>query len=308
MCTKSYDSLIHDDPIPLIFSILLLIADQKKKAKILEDKTFGLKNKNKSKKVQAHIQSVTKSVMNSGDAKQRKMDEERKRARIRQKEAKKAMEEERNALFSEALLNVQKKTTTKFKSENQSKGRDHDDKKEKTGQSRAMKMMFQMDAKEMEEALKSDPNYVPTLEDEVELQRQRKLQELKNKGIKGTPVTEKSFKEWQERKRKLKADTAKKLVEAELKKKKGGKGLSVLSGRDLYEYKKELFKDDDDATDDIHDQNQRGGNDNDEEKKSSSDDYDAAQVVASVTEKVQSNLFLEGDDDELEDLDDLDDE
>jgi hypothetical protein len=171
-----------------------------------------------------------------------------------------------------------------------------------------MKMMFQMDAKEMEEALKSDPNYVPTLEDEVELQRQRKLQELKNKGIKGTPVTEKSFKEWQERKRKLKADTAKKLVEAELKKKKGGKGLSVLSGRDLYEYKKELFKDDDDATDDIHDQNQRGGNDNDEEKKSSSDDYDAAQVVASVTEKVQSNLFLEGDDDELEDLDDLDDE
>jgi hypothetical protein len=279
--------------------------EQKKKAKILEDKTFGLKNKNKSKKVQAHIQSVTKSVMNSGDAKQRKMDEERKRARIRQKEAKKAMEEERNALFSEALLSVQKKTTTKFKSENQSKGRDHDDKKEKTGQSRAMKMMFQMDAKEMEEALKSDPNYVPTLEDEVELQRQKKLQELKDKGIKGTPVTEKTFKEWQERKRKLKADTAKKMVEAELKKKKGGKGLSVLSGRDLYEYKKELFQDDEDATENVHDKNRK--EDEDDEEKSSKD-YDTEEPVSAVAEKVQSNLFFEGDDDELEDLDDLDDE
>ena len=37
--------------------------EQKKKQKVLEDKTFGLKNKNKSKKVQQHIESVTKSVL-----------------------------------------------------------------------------------------------------------------------------------------------------------------------------------------------------------------------------------------------------
>ena len=36
-------------------------------------------------------------------------------------------------------------------------------------------------------------------------------------------------------------------MEAEQKKKKGGKGLSILSGRDLFVYKKELFVDDADA-------------------------------------------------------------
>lgn len=274
-------------------------ADQKKKAKILEDKTFGLKNKNKSKKVQAQIQSMTKSVMNSGDPKQRKAEEERKLARIRQKEAKKALEEERNALFSEALLSVQKKTTTKFKSEDQSKGRDHEEKKEKSGQSRAMKMMFQMDAQEMEEALTSDPNYVRTLEDEVELQRQKKLQELREKGIKGTPVTEATFKEWQEKKRKRKAEAAKKLVEAELKKKKGGKGLAVLSGRDLYEYKRDLFKDDEDADGEVYEKEEE-----EDHETSPVENVAEEETILEVADKVQSDLFLEGSDDDLDDLDD----
>lgn len=267
-------------------------SEQKKKTKIVEDKTFGLKNKNKSKKVQAHIQSVTKNVMNSGDPKQRKIDEQRAKAKADAKARKKAAEQERNALFGEALLAVKKKTTTKTKAEGGSKGRDHDDKKEKAGQSRAMKMMFQMDAKEMEEQLKSDPNYVPTIEDEVEMKRQKKLAEFKAKGIKGTPVTPETFKAWQERKRKRKQDEARKKVEAELKKKKGGKGLSVLSGRDLFEYKKELFKDDEDAQDTIE-----------EEKKESSNNE-----ISKVAEKVESDLFLGEDDDDLDDLDDLDDD
>ena len=72
------------------------------------------------------------------------------------------------------------------------------------------------------------------------MQRQKKVEELKKAG-KGTPITEATFKEWQERKRKAKAEAAKKLVEAEMKKKKGGKGLAVLTGRDLYTYKQSLF-------------------------------------------------------------------
>ena len=76
-------------------------SEQKKKSKIVEDKTFGLKNKNKSAKVKAHIQSVTKNVMNSGDPKERKLMEERKRQKANAKARKKAMEEERNALFGE---------------------------------------------------------------------------------------------------------------------------------------------------------------------------------------------------------------
>lgn len=263
---------------------------QKKKERIIDDKTFGLKNKNKSKKVQALIHSVQKTVHNSGDRKQRQLDEKRKMAKANAKAKKKAMEDERNALFGEALLAVKKKTSTKMKSDDVAKGRDHEDGKEKSGTSRAMKMMFQMDAKEMEDALTSDPNYVRTIEDDVEQQRQKKLDDLKAKGIKGTPVTEESFKLWQERKRKAKEDAARKLVETEMRKRKGGKGLSVLSGRDLFAYKRDLFKDDEEAGD------IKGGfrNDNDAD-------------LEEVAEKVQSNLFLEGDDDDLDDLDDLDD-
>lgn len=73
----------------------------------------------------------------------------------------------------------------------------------------------------------------------------------------------------------------KKKLDVELKKKKGGKGLSVLSGKELYQYKKDLFKDQDD------DAFENGGTAN----------------VEAVAEKVQKDLFLEGDDD-LDDLDD----
>lgn len=40
-------------------------AQQQKKEKLIEDATFGLKNKNKSKKVQQFITRVEKSVKNS---------------------------------------------------------------------------------------------------------------------------------------------------------------------------------------------------------------------------------------------------
>merc|ERR1712003_306841 len=132
---------------------------------------------------------------------------------------KKAMKEEANALFNEALGALNKKKTNFKAGEAEAKGRDADDDGKKKGTSRAMKMMFQMDAKEMEERLKEDPNYVPTLEDEIESQRQKKVAELKKSG-KGTPVTPETFKAWQEKKRKRKAEKAKELVEAELKKKK----------------------------------------------------------------------------------------
>lgn len=224
---------------------------QKKKDQILVDKTFGLKNKNKSKKVQQKINSIERSVNNS-DPKARKLEEQRKKNKAEQKARKKAMEDERNALFGEALMAVQKKgkNTSHKGGKIEAKGRDADDDAKKPSQSRAMKMMFQMDAKEMEERLKEDPNYVPTLEDEIEAQRQKKVEELKKSG-KGTPVTPETFKAWQEKKRRRKAEEAKSMVEAELKKKKGGKGLAVLSGRALFSYKKELFVDDEGAAEDI---------------------------------------------------------
>jgi hypothetical protein len=113
------------------------------------------------------------------------------------------------------------------------------------------------------------------------------VEEMKKSG-KGTPVTPESFGVWQDRKRQKRAEAAKKLVETELRKKKGGKGLAVLSGRDLYEYKKDLFT--------VADATAESKNE-DENKLAESN-------VEEVAAKVESDLFLEGDDDDLDDLDD----
>eukprot|EP00574_Skeletonema_japonicum_P005364 CAMPEP_0201721726 /NCGR_PEP_ID=MMETSP0593-20130828/6333_1 /ASSEMBLY_ACC=CAM_ASM_000672 /TAXON_ID=267983 /ORGANISM="Skeletonema japonicum, Strain CCMP2506" /LENGTH=277 /DNA_ID=CAMNT_0048212589 /DNA_START=38 /DNA_END=871 /DNA_ORIENTATION=+ len=260
---------------------------QKKKEKMLDDKTFGLKNKNKSSKVRSYVQSQERAIMNTGtDARSRREDAQKKEQAKARKALKKAKDAEQAALFGEALMAVSKKGP-KFGAKAgkvEAKGRDANDENEKKGgTSRAMKMMFQMDAKEMEDKLKEDPNYVPTLEDEVESQRQKKLREMKASGKKLTPVTEESFKAWRDKKRKRKEAETKKMVEKEMKKKKGGKGLSILSGRELYNYKKDLFQDQegDDGGNNVVDVN----------------------AEAEIAMKVEKDLFLEGDDD-LDDLED----
>ena len=278
---------------------------QKKKDKLLEDKTFGLKNKNKSSKVQQYVKSTEKSIMNLGtDAQSRAREHQLKEEKLARKALKKAKDAEQAALFGEALLAVNKKGPKFGKNEGkvEAKGRDHDDGGEKKGgTSHAMKLMYQMDAQEMEDKLKEDPNYVPTLEDTVEAQRQQKLKELKASGVAGVPVTEATFKAWQERKRKRKEAEIKKMVEAEMKKKKGGKGLSVLSGRELYNYKRELFKDQEGDSDLVMDVAREG-----EEEPSSKDGIDghAAIGVDVVADRVEKDLFLDGDDVDLDDLDD----
>jgi len=262
--------------------------DQKKKEKMLEDKTFGLKNKNKSAKVQKYVAQTKSSIMGGISHRERVEKEQKKQEKMANKQARKQAEKERNALFNDALLAVNKKKTTKLKGESSAVGRDASAAaNDKKNTSRAMKMMFQMDAKEMEEKLREDPNYVPTLEDEVEAKRQELFERLKKTGKKGTPVTPETLKAWQEKKRKRKAEAAKKLVEAESRKRKGGKGLSVLSGRELYEYNSKLFKD----------------KEEDEKRVLDEDKIPASDAVEVVAEKVQEELFLDGDDD-LSDIDD----
>lgn len=145
--------------------------EQKKKQKVLEDKTFGLKNKNKSKKVQQHIESVTKSVLNSGGTRrERLLEEQRQQQKAALKAIRKAEKDEQDALFGAALLSIKKKTTTNTKEgKNEAKGRDADDDNAKKGTSRAMKMMFQMDAKEMEAKLKEDVSGKTRTRDCVEI-------------------------------------------------------------------------------------------------------------------------------------------
>lgn len=68
--------------------------EAKVKAKIIEDKTFGLKNKNKSAKVNKYISQVEATVKGGQDRQARKAEEEAKR----QKEAKKEAEREKAEL------------------------------------------------------------------------------------------------------------------------------------------------------------------------------------------------------------------
>ena len=73
---------------------------QKKQAKLVEDATFGLKNKNKSKKVQSFINQVEKGVKNSGPTKDsEKYKEAKKQAKI----LKERENEELRILFNEGL-------------------------------------------------------------------------------------------------------------------------------------------------------------------------------------------------------------
>jgi hypothetical protein len=81
------------------------------------------------------------------------------------------------------------------------------------------------------------------------------------------------------------------MVETELRKKKGGKGLAVLSGRDLYEYKRDLFI--------VSDENAQVIT---EKKDKDITENDIENVTAQVQGEVE-NLFLEGTDDDLDDLD-----
>lgn len=270
--------------------------DQKKKEKLIEDKTFGLKNKNKSKKVQAQITSVHRNITNSGDPRQRKLDEQRKMAKAASKARKTELKKEQDNLFSEALLAVQGKTkNAASKSNVEAKGRDAAEAENKSsGTSGAMKLMYQMDAKEAVAKLKEDPFYVATLEDELEEKRQAKLEELEKSGKKGTPITEETFKVWLANKKQKRAVEARKAVEAEFKKKKGGKGLSVLSGRDLYLYNESLFKDFDDEVEDVN------TNTDDADHKAAPSSKEA--VV--VNEKLNENLFLQEEDDDLDDISD----
>ncbi|WOK95522.1 Zinc finger CCCH domain-containing protein [Canna indica] len=70
-------------------------ADLAKKQKIVEDKTFGLKNKNKSKNVQRYVQNLQQSVQPKPDS--------TKIAAKKKKEEEKAREKELNDLFKIAV-------------------------------------------------------------------------------------------------------------------------------------------------------------------------------------------------------------
>lgn len=79
-------------------------AEKKFQEKVIDDKTFGLKNKNKSKAVQSYIKSVENTVKGGGKSAQSRINEE-----FQERAEKKKQKEE------EAFLNSLSKTVKNIK-------------------------------------------------------------------------------------------------------------------------------------------------------------------------------------------------
>ena len=221
-----------------------------KAARTVEDATFGLKNKNKSKKVQVFIDRVERGVKHSTGA----LDAEAaKEVRKANKLAKQLQEEELRVLFNEGIMNQhgKKKSTAAEKaaalgiteqSEEVAKLLEEfssDSDEEERGVNEKRKTLYLSDDDD-------EPVEVfreKTIEDLIEEQRAK----LHAEGKQGTPVTAESFAKWRADKLAKKQADAEARMKAEQTKKGKGKALSVLSGKELFNYDATLFVDDDAA-------------------------------------------------------------
>lgn len=222
-----------------------------KQKQSLEDQTFGLKNKNKSAKVQQFVKQVQLSAKNNSVDKNA---EKLKAQKADKKLAKQLEEEEMRLLFAEGI-----------------QGQFGKNKKEQAKKAEALGVAKAEDGIEqlIEERFgdsdtDSDSDYddydganyyteqeivateifrEKTAEDIIEEQRAKFLAEGKT----GTPVTEASFTIWRKAKLAKRQQEAEARALAELSKKKGSKGLSVLSGKELFQFNKDLFVDDEGA-------------------------------------------------------------
>mmetsp|Transcript_7286 Transcript_7286/g.7986 ORF Transcript_7286/g.7986 Transcript_7286/m.7986 type:complete len:401 (+) Transcript_7286:118-1320(+) len=228
-------------------------AVKEKQKKAIEESTFGLKNKNKSKKVQQFINRVEKSVKHSnGGLEASKTKELKKEAKL----AKQLQEEEMRQLFNEAIGNqfgVKKSkaqtnaamlglTTVKKEVVDFLDGLSTDSSDDEEEEDRVAGVV---DSFVDDEPVAVEIFREKTIEDIIEEQRAK----LAAEGKKGTPVTEESFAKWRAEKLAKKQADAEARLKAEQMKKKGGKGLSVLSGKELFSYNAALFIDDESAFD-----------------------------------------------------------
>ena len=289
----------------------------KKQDAVVQDRTFGLKNKGKSAKVQKFVQQVQQQAR-SGLAQKGMLTPEQAREKKKQEKiAKMKADEELRALFSDALTTDPKKAKEKEKqlhTQNQAAGSGGGGKKGSDHYDDAWaEAQLQNDIGLSDAAM---GGFKP-LEVRIEEQRQK----MKAEGKVGTPVTAESLAAWKERKAQRRRAEIEEKVKAERMKKKGGAGLSILSGRELYEYNKELFVDDEEAGDAAAYERAPEDDDDDAAAGSSAgagaDDGDlkpaaagaASEGVVSVDGvKVHEELYAGEDDVDLDDLDDDDDD
>ncbi len=225
-----------------------------KMEKKLEEQTFGMKNKNKSSKVQQFIATATKAVKNTSlytDG------EQQKQAKKKAAEAKLLEEEALRSLFNDAVSNQHGRSKAdkandalKLGIDKQSKevmeildtiSTDSESESEDEDENGGANMVFVNGEDDSVQAVEAVEVFKEkTIEDMIEEQRAKLLAS----GQPGTPVTNESFGAWRAAKLAKRQADAEARMKAEQTKKKGGKGLSILSGKELFNYKKELFVDD----------------------------------------------------------------
>jgi hypothetical protein len=200
-------------------------AEQKKKEKIVEDKTFGLKNKNRSAKVQAYVQQVRQSVDQRNPQERKSWAEQQ--ARRNAKEEKRAREAELAKLFNDVDQQQRKK------------------KEEEAAAAAAAAAGAEGDDQygcNPDEYLFRPEDFDEVEQDETRLEETLEAEREKLKDRTDlTPVTEETFQAWKQRKR----EEAAAKEAARVRKAKAGEG--KMRGWDLWQMDQELFVDDDDA-------------------------------------------------------------
>ena len=279
---------------------------QKAKDQIAADKTFGLKNAKKSKKVQAAIAHVNKQYR--GDEMQRQA--EAKAAKKNKKAAKAKEAHDMKTLFG--AMDERGKGNRKVM---------FNGKKMTRNEIAAMKEEAKR-LKEEEERRKAAFDAL-SLEEKIEFRRK----ELDMS--KCTKVTEESFRAWREAKdARIRAENEAKVAEemAKSSKKKAKGAITVLSGKSLFEFDATLFKDDDaavgtedkfefDGPEEEEEDDFGGGGAqmaafSDDEEMGDAEDAATAAAGAATVAAADQSLYLDDDAglDDLDDLDDLEDE
>ncbi|XP_034810514.1 zinc finger CCCH domain-containing protein 15 isoform X3 [Pan paniscus] len=260
-------------------------AEQKKKEKIIEDKTFGLKNK-KGAKQQKFIKAVTHQVK-FGQQNPRQVAQSEAEKKLKKDDKKKELQE-LNELFKPvvAAQKISKDTMDNW-----------DEKKleevvnKKHGEAEKKKPKTQIVCKHFLEAIENNkygwfwvcpgggdicmyrhalpPGFVlkkdkkkEEKEDEISLEDliERERSAL---GPNVTKITLESFLAWKKRKRQEKIDKLEQDMERRKADFKAGKAL-VISGREVFEFRPELVNDDDEEADDTRYTQGTGGDEVDD--------------------------------------------
>lgn len=239
-------------------------AIKEKQNRAIEDATFGLKNKNKSKKVQGFVDNVNRGVKNSTLGKEQlraKEAKEKQRLLKKEEEAQERLaaargegafveddkpsrpEETKEEMAARLGVDLEVLTDELMEAIREMELSDDDSSDEEEEQEDTEILVELEEEDETNEVGGDEVFYERTIEDIIEEQRAT----LAAAGLKGTPVTESSFKLWKEKKKVKRQLELEERVKAEQGKKKGGKGLSVLSGKELFNFDNSLFKDDADG-------------------------------------------------------------